>query len=111
MIGTPLIRALVVSAAALAGALTPGRSLGEDGNQSPAKATQELPAKATKELPPELLSLLRQKKYAQTFADPCAHFQGRGGTRSLEEGRHRPFPDGQDLSDLSVVGRSWPEAA
>ena len=61
MIGTPLIRALVLSAAALAGALTPVRCLGEDGNQLPAKATKELPAKATKELPPELLSLLRQK--------------------------------------------------
>ena len=57
MIGTPLIRALVLSAAALAGALTPVRCLGEDGNQLPA----QLPAKATKELPPELLSLLRQK--------------------------------------------------
>ena len=61
MIGTPLIRALVLSAAALAGALTPVRCLGEDGNQLPAKATTELPAKATKELPPEMLSLLRQK--------------------------------------------------
>jgi murein L,D-transpeptidase YafK len=57
LIGTPLIRALVLSAAALAGALTPVRCLGEDGNQLPA----QLPAKATKELPPELLSLLRQK--------------------------------------------------
>ena len=25
------------------------------------------------------------KEHAETFADPCAHFQGRGGARSLEE--------------------------
>ena len=40
--------------AAFAGALTPERCLGEDANQ--------LPEKATEELPPELLSLLHQKK-------------------------------------------------
>ena len=51
------------------------------------------------------------KEDAETFADPCAHFQGRGGARSLETGHHRPFPDPQDLSDLSVVGRSWAEVA
>jgi murein L,D-transpeptidase YafK len=47
------IRALVLSAAILAGALMPLRCLGEDSNQ--------LPAKATKEVPPELLSLFQQK--------------------------------------------------
>ena len=51
------------------------------------------------------------KEDAHTFADPCARFQGRGGARSLETGHHRPFPDPQDLSDLSVVGRSWAEVA
>src|SRR5262245_31336185 len=51
------------------------------------------------------------KKYAKTFTDPCAPFQGRGGARSLETGHHRPFPATQDLSDLSVVGRSWAEVA
>src|SRR5207245_7436810 len=51
------------------------------------------------------------KEDAKTFTDPCAHFQGRGGTRGLEAGHHRPFPDPQDLSDLSVVGRSWAEVA
>src|SRR6202040_2108681 len=30
---------------------------------------------------------------------------------SLETGHHWPFPDPQDLSDLSVVGRSWAEVA
>ena len=53
LICATLVRALVLSAA-FAGALTPVRCLGEDGNQSPEKAT--------KELSPELLSLLRQKK-------------------------------------------------
>jgi len=48
-----LIRALVLSAVAFAGALTPIRCRGEDGNQ--------LPAKATKDLSPELLSLFQQK--------------------------------------------------
>jgi len=48
-----LIRALVLSAVACAGALTPIRCRGEDGNQ--------LPAKATKDLSPELLSLFQQK--------------------------------------------------
>jgi murein L,D-transpeptidase YafK len=45
--------ALVLSATAFAGALTPITCFGEDGNP--------LPAKATKELSPELLSLFRQK--------------------------------------------------
>src|SRR5437660_11439096 len=33
------------------------------------------------------------KEHAGTFTDPGAHFQGRGGTRSLEAGHHRPFSD------------------
>ena len=53
MICATLVRALVLSAA-LAGALTPVRCLGEDGNQ--------LPENATTELSPELLTLLRQNK-------------------------------------------------
>jgi murein L,D-transpeptidase YafK len=48
-----LVRALVLSAAAFAGALTPVTCPGEDGNQ--------LPTRATKELSPELLSLFQQK--------------------------------------------------
>ncbi|HXX04954.1 MAG TPA: murein L,D-transpeptidase family protein [Xanthobacteraceae bacterium] len=48
-----LVRALVLSAATFAGALTPVASFGEDSNP--------LPTKATKELSPELLSLLQQK--------------------------------------------------
>src|SRR5262249_21953804 len=51
------------------------------------------------------------KEHAKAFADPCAPFQGRGGARSLETGHHRPFSATQDLSDLSVVGRSWAEVA
>jgi murein L,D-transpeptidase YafK len=65
MIGAPVVRALVLTAA-FAAALTPVTCLGEDSKPLPAKATKELPpalpAKATKELPPALLSLLRQKK-------------------------------------------------
>ena len=53
MICATLVRALLLSAA-FAGALTPVRCLGEDGNQ--------LPENATKELSPELLSLLQQKQ-------------------------------------------------
>src|SRR5262245_48532295 len=49
------------------------------------------------------------KEDAETFADPRAHLQGRGGARSLEAGHHRPFPAPQDLSDLPVVGRSRAE--
>jgi murein L,D-transpeptidase YafK len=53
LIRASLVRALVLSAAAFAGALMPVRCLGEDGNQLPTQATQELS--------PELLSLLREK--------------------------------------------------
>jgi murein L,D-transpeptidase YafK len=66
MIRTAIFRAFVLLAA-LAGALTPVRSFGEDGNQLPEKATMEkLPEKATRELSPELLSLLRQRKMTKT---------------------------------------------
>ena len=57
MVRTTLIRALVLSAAAFASALTPLRCLGEDRSQ--------LPTKATKELSPELLSLLKQRNMAR----------------------------------------------
>ena len=53
LICATLVRALLLSVA-FAGALTPVRCLGEDGNQ--------LPENATKELSPELLSLLQQKQ-------------------------------------------------
>jgi murein L,D-transpeptidase YafK len=49
-----LFRSLVLSVAAFAAAVMTVRCLAEDGNQLPAKATQELP--------PELLSQLQQKK-------------------------------------------------
>src|SRR5258708_28527375 len=51
------------------------------------------------------------KEDAKLFTYLCTHYPGRGGARSLETGHHRPFPDPQDLSDLSVVGRSWAEVA
>jgi murein L,D-transpeptidase YafK len=53
LIRATVLRALLLTAV-FAGALTPVRCLGEDGNQ--------LPAKATMELSRELLSLLQQKK-------------------------------------------------
>ncbi len=53
LIRATIVRALVLTAA-FAGALTPIRCLGEDGNP--------LPTKATMELPRELLSLLQQNK-------------------------------------------------
>jgi murein L,D-transpeptidase YafK len=59
LISATLVRALVLSAAAFAGALTPLRCLGEDGSQLPAN---QLPAKATQEVSRELLSLFQQKK-------------------------------------------------
>ena len=55
LIRATLIRALVLSAAAFAGALSP--VFGNDGSP--------LPAKVTRELSPELLALLRQKNMAQ----------------------------------------------
>ena len=56
LIRPTLFRALVLSAA-LAGALTPVRCLGE--------GSSKLPEWATRELSPELLSLLRQKKMSK----------------------------------------------
>jgi murein L,D-transpeptidase YafK len=53
------VRALLLSAALFASALTPVRCLGEDGTLSPARSAAQ--DKATQELPPELLSLLQQK--------------------------------------------------
>jgi murein L,D-transpeptidase YafK len=64
LIRATLVRALLLSAAVFAGALTPLRCLGEDGSQLPANqlpATQ-LPAKATQEVSRELLALFQQKK-------------------------------------------------
>lgn len=52
-----LVRALVLSAAALAGALTPVSGFAEE--------AEPLPAKATAEVSPELLSLFKQKSMAK----------------------------------------------
>ena len=51
------------------------------------------------------------KEDIETFTDHSARLQERSGTGSLEAGHHGPFPNSQDLSDLSVVGRSWSEIA
>ena len=102
--GTAMIRATVLRVlmltAAFAAALTPVTCLGESSNR--------LPTKATKELPPELLSLLRQKMpkhspiLVRLFKEEA----------ELEVWKQdTTFPDSQDVSDLSVVGRSWAEVA
>ena len=57
MIRSPLVRALMLSAAVFAGALTPVRCFGEE--------AEPLPAKATAEVPSELLLLFKQKNMAK----------------------------------------------
>ena len=70
MIRATVVRALVLTVA-FAAALTPVRCLGEDGNQLPTKA-KGAAARAALAVP--------TKEDAETFTDPCAHFQGRIGT-------------------------------
>ena len=98
--GIPLVRATLfrafVISAALTGALAPVQCLGEDAQTVAGKGNEGAVVRTALAAPP--------KEDAETFADPSARFQGRSGTRSLEAGHHRPFPDCQDLSDLSVVG-------
>jgi len=66
LIRATLIRALVLSATAFAGALAPAVCLGENRAPSPAAATPApLPAKATQEVPEQLLSLFQQKHMAK----------------------------------------------
>jgi hypothetical protein len=77
----------------------------------PWRKQQSVADQSNKEATARAALAARAKEDAHTFTDPCARFQGRGGARSLETGHHRPFPDPQDLSDLSVVGRSWAEVA
>ena len=79
------------------------QSVADQGNKVAGQGNKEPTARAALAAP--------TKEDAETFTDPCARFQGRGGAGSLETGHHRPFPDPQDLSDLSVVGRSWAEVA
>ena len=116
MIRATVLRALVLTAA-FAAALTPVTCLGakpdQDSKQLPAKANKasQVAGQGNKEAAARAALAAPAKEDAHTFTDPCARFQGRGGARSLETGHHRPFPDPQDLSDLSVVGRSWAEVA
>src|SRR4029077_16235251 len=79
------------------------QSVAAQGNKVASQGNKEPAARAALAAP--------RKEDAETFTDPCARFQGRGGAGSLETGHHRQFPDPQDLSDLSVVGRSWAEGA
>src|SRR5216683_1345937 len=84
---------------------------GIDAGHVPWRRQQSVADQGNKRVAARAALAVPTKEDAKIFTDPCAHFQGRGGTRSLEAGHHRPFPDAQDLSDLSVVGRSWAEIA
>ena len=64
LIRSTSVRALVLSAAVCAGALTPVRGFAEPVRGS-AEETEQVPAKATAELPSELLSLFKQKSMAK----------------------------------------------
>src|SRR4030095_13397178 len=88
-----------------------GLCRGVDAGHVPRRKQQSVAGQGTNEATARAALAAPAKEEAETFTDPCARFQGRGGARSLETGHHRPFPDPQDLSDLSVVGRSWAEVA
>ena len=86
-------RALVL-VAALAGALMPVRSLAEDDNQ--------LPERATSELSPELLSLLHQKKMREHSPIILRIFK-----EEAEAGNEGPIPCPRDGNPPSSdLGRS-----
>jgi hypothetical protein len=95
-----MVRRALVLTAAFATGLMPMMCLGQSSNR--------LPAKATRELPPELLSLLEQKKMPKNSPIVMRIFKEEA-EREVWKQHYRPFPDPQDLSDLSVVGRSWAE--
>src|SRR5262245_24881579 len=88
-----------------------GLCRGVDAGHVPWRKQQSVADQGNEEATARAALAAPAKEDAHTFTDPCARFQGRGGARSLETGHHRPFPDPQDLSDLSVVGRSWAEVA
>src|SRR4029453_6288651 len=88
-----------------------GLCRGVDAGHVPRRKQQSVAGQGNNEATARAALAAPAKEDAETFTDPCARFQGRGGARSLETGHHRPFPDPQDLSDLSVVGRSWAEVA
>src|SRR5213080_5079622 len=88
-----------------------GSCRGIDAGHVPWRRRQSVADQGNKGVAARAALAVATKEDAKTFTDPYPHFQGRGGTRSLEAGHHGPFPDPQDLSDLSVVGRSWAEVA
>src|SRR6516164_4132978 len=88
-----------------------GLCRGIDAGHVPWRKQQSVTAPGDARIVARAALAVAAKEDAKTFTDPSAHFQGRVGTRSLEAGQHRPFRDPQDLSDLSVVGRSWAEVA
>ena len=100
MIRATAVRALVLTAA-LGAALTPVRCFGED--------SKKLPTKATKELPTELLSLLRQKKMPKHSPILVRIFKEEAELEVWKQDTTGHFQNPQDLSDLSMVGRSRAE--
>src|SRR5262245_52247956 len=78
---------------------------GVDAGHVPWRRRQSVAAQGNKGVTARAALAPSTKEDVKAFTDPCAHLQGRGGTRSLEAGHHRPFPAPQDLSDLPVVGR------
>src|SRR6478752_10510195 len=88
-----------------------GYCRGVDAGHVPWRKQQSVADQGNEEATARAALAAPAKEDAYTFTDPCSRFQGRGGARSLETGHHRPFPEPQDLSDLSVVGRSWAEVA
>jgi hypothetical protein len=79
--------------------LTPVRSLGEDSNRLPEKATQGLSARAAPGAPGKCRNICR------SF---CACSRKKQNSKSGSK-TPPPFPDSQDLSDLSVVGDLGPK--
>src|SRR5262245_22177211 len=88
-----------------------GSYRGVDAGHVPWRKQQSVADQGNEEATARAALAAQAKEDASTFTDPCARLQGRGGARSLETGHHWPLPDPQDLSDLSVVGRSWAEIA
>src|SRR5215475_2910659 len=88
-----------------------GSCRGVDAGHVPWRKQQSIAGQGNKGATARAALAAPTKEDAKIFTYRRARFQGRGGARSLETGQHRPFPDPQDLSDLSVVGRSWAEVA
>ena len=104
LIRATIVRALVLTAA-FAGALTPIRCLGEDGNQ--------LPTKATMELPRELLSLLQQNKMPKHSPILVRIFKEESELEVWKQdtnGHFRILKIFRSVGGLAILGRSCMKA-